>query len=73
MVGRWGATLGKMALGVKIVRADGGRVGYGRAFGRGWAWVLSEIILFIGFIIAGFDSKKRALHDYICDTRVIWK
>ena len=73
MVGRWGATLGKMAIGLKIVQADGGRVGYWRAFGRGWAWLLSYIILFVGFIIAGFDSKKRALHDYICDTRVIWR
>ena len=25
----------------------------------------------IGFIIAGFDSEKRAMHDMICDTRVI--
>jgi uncharacterized RDD family membrane protein YckC len=25
----------------------------------------------IGYIMAGFDSEKRALHDYIAGTRVI--
>jgi uncharacterized RDD family membrane protein YckC len=25
----------------------------------------------IGYIIAGFDEQKRALHDRICETRVI--
>jgi uncharacterized RDD family membrane protein YckC len=29
------------------------------------------LALLIGYIIAGFDSQKRALHDMICDTRVI--
>ena len=29
------------------------------------------MILMIGYIMAGFDSEKRALHDMICDTRVI--
>jgi uncharacterized RDD family membrane protein YckC len=73
MVGRYGATLGKMALGLRIVRADGGRVGYGRAFCRCLAWILSYIILLIGLIMAGFTSQKQALHDYMCDTRVIKK
>ena len=30
------------------------------------------MILWIGFIIAGFDSEKRALHDHICGTRVVY-
>jgi uncharacterized RDD family membrane protein YckC len=33
--------------------------------------MLSAMILYIGYIMAGFDSQKRALHDMICDTRVI--
>ena len=65
------ATPGKMALGLKVVRADGSRVGAGRAAGRYFAKILSGIILAIGYIMAGFDSQKRALHDMICDTRVI--
>jgi uncharacterized RDD family membrane protein YckC len=29
------------------------------------------MILYIGYIMAGFDDEKRTLHDRICDTRVI--
>jgi uncharacterized RDD family membrane protein YckC len=66
-----GATPGKMALGLKVVRPDGGMVGLGRAFARYFGKLLSGIILGIGYFMAGFDSEKRALHDQICDTRVI--
>jgi uncharacterized RDD family membrane protein YckC len=70
-IGAHGATPGKMALGLKVVRPDGDKVSYLRAFGRYWAERLSAMILAIGYIIAGFDSQKRALHDHICDTRVV--
>ena len=72
-VGKFRATLGKMAVGVIIVTPDGGRVGYGRACGRYFAEILSGIILCIGYIMAAFDDEKRALHDRICGTRVIKK
>jgi uncharacterized RDD family membrane protein YckC len=70
-VAKMAATPGKMALGLKVIRGDGARVGAGRAMGRYFAKFLSGIILGIGYIIAGFDAQKRALHDMICDTRVI--
>ena len=71
LIGQYGATPGKMALGLKVVRTDGSAVSIGRAFGRYFAKLLSGFILFIGYIMAGFDVEKRALHDRICDTRVI--
>ena len=67
-----GATPGKMVLGLKIIRADGGPISVGLAVGRYLAYILDSFTLTIGFIIAGFDSEKRALHDRICDTRVIY-
>jgi uncharacterized RDD family membrane protein YckC len=70
-VAKLGATPGKMALGLKVVRPDGGPVDLGRAFGRYFAKILSTMILGIGYIMAGFDSEKRALHDMICGTRVV--
>jgi uncharacterized RDD family membrane protein YckC len=70
-VTKFGATPGKMALGLKIVRPDGGPIDVGRAIGRYFAKMLSAIIFMIGYIMAGFDSQKRALHDMICDTRVV--
>jgi uncharacterized RDD family membrane protein YckC len=73
LIGKYGATLGKMACKIKVVTADGGRVGYGRAFGRYFAKLLSGMICLIGYIMALFDDQKRALHDRICNTRVVNK
>ncbi|MBV9084662.1 MAG: RDD family protein [Acidobacteriaceae bacterium] len=65
------ATPGKMVLGLKVVTATGERISVGRATARYFAEILSSLILFIGFIMIAFDSQKRALHDHICNTRVI--
>jgi len=70
-LGKFGATPGKMACGLKVVRSNGEKITYARAFSRPFAEILSAIILCIGYIIAAFDEEKRALHDRICDTRVI--
>ena len=70
-VGKYGATPGKMACKLKVVREDGSPVGFGLAFGRLWAEMVSAIILYIGYMMAGWDPEKRALHDRICSTRVI--
>jgi uncharacterized RDD family membrane protein YckC len=68
---RYAATPGKMALGIKIVRSDGSPLSTGRILGRYFSEMLSTMILMIGYIMAGFDDERRALHDRICDTRVI--
>jgi uncharacterized RDD family membrane protein YckC len=67
-----GATIGKLALGLKVVRPDGSAIPVGLAFGRFFAKWLDGLTLLIGYIMAGFDEQKRALHDRICDTRVIY-
>lgn len=71
LIGKYGATLGKMACKIKVVTAEGGRVSYLLAFGRYFAKILSAMILMIGYLMAAFDEEKRALHDRICNTRVI--
>jgi len=71
LIGKYGATLGKMACKIKVVTAEGGKVSYLLAFGRYFAKLLSSLTLLIGFIMAAFDDEKRALHDRICNTRVI--
>jgi uncharacterized RDD family membrane protein YckC/DNA-directed RNA polymerase subunit RPC12/RpoP len=72
-IGKYGATPGKMACGIKVVTGDGGKVSYGRATGRFFAEMLSGIICDIGYIIVAFDGQKRGLHDHICNTRVVYK
>jgi uncharacterized RDD family membrane protein YckC len=70
-LGRKGATPGKMACKLRVVRADGTPLTFGRAAGRYFANLLSAFTFGIGYIIAAFDDQKRALHDHICDTRVV--
>jgi uncharacterized RDD family membrane protein YckC len=66
-----GQTLGKKALGLRVVTPDGERIGYLKAFARYIGRIISGAILGIGFIMAAFDSEKRTLHDRMCDTRVV--
>ena len=67
------ATLGKMTLGIIVTDTQGKRVSFGRATGRHWAKIISALILFIGFFMAGFTSRKQALHDIIADCLVVVK
>ena len=115
MVGKYGGTVGKLALNFRVVNADGSRVSYGRAFGRWAAETLGKLIWFgpasvgyflgmlgfptpvagsppeipSGFLVAmalsciwyviggfpyymaGWTREKKALHDFMCGTRVI--
>lgn len=70
-IGKFGATPGKMACGLRVVRPDGSGVSYWRAFGRYWGKFLSGLILCIGYLMVAFDDERRGLHDRLCDTRVI--
>jgi uncharacterized RDD family membrane protein YckC len=70
-IGKFGATPGKMACRIKVVNPDGSRVSYMKALGRVFGKFLSGVILCIGYLMVGFDDEKRALHDRVCNTRVI--
>jgi uncharacterized RDD family membrane protein YckC len=81
MLRYYGATLGKMACGLKVVRSDGSSLGWGVSFGRYFMYnvVISAvpfvnwILLITTAIMAGTDEQRRGLHDRVCDTRVIYK
>lgn len=70
---RYQATPGKMILGIVVTDLQGGRISFWRALGRNLGKIISDIILFIGFIIAGFTEKKQALHDIMAKCVVIDK
>lgn len=67
-----GATPGKMILGLKVVRARGGSITWGLSAGRFFSQMLSAFTLYFGYLMAGWDDEKRALHDRVCDTRVVF-
>ena len=66
------ATLGQKFCGVKVVDGIGAhRISLMRALGRSFALVLSGLLLGIGYLMAAFTERKRALHDMVADTCVV--
>jgi len=65
------ATLGKMAVGIKVTGLDGGRIGRGRALGRWASHLLAYITLCIGYLVALFTARKQGLHDMVASTYVV--
>ena len=65
------ATIGKMALGLKVTDEQGNRISFLRATARHFSKILSAMILFIGFFMIGFTQRKQGLHDIIAGTLVI--
>ena len=69
-----GATPGKMAISAKIVDAKtGGAPSTGRLVVRYFAYLVSMLPLFIGFIWIGIDRRKQGFHDKIAGTVVVYE
>ena len=67
-----GSTLGKKAMGLTVVDAEGNRPGFLTVLHREtWARYLSSILC-IGYFLCLADPENGALHDRICDTRVVY-
>jgi uncharacterized RDD family membrane protein YckC len=66
-------TFGKSILGLVIVDVDGNQIGKGKSLLRFIGWIISSIILYIGHIMCGFTENKKALHDMIASTHVVYK
>jgi uncharacterized RDD family membrane protein YckC len=66
------ATLGKMAVGIKVGDENGEQISFGNALGRYLSKILSVLILFIGYMMVGWDEKKQGLHDKIAGTYVFY-
>lgn len=67
----WQTTIGKRLFGLYVLRTDGSRIGTGRALARFLATIVSNLILYIGYLMIGIRRDKRGLHDLICDTKVV--
>jgi len=65
------ATLGKRALGIKVTDENGQRLRFSHALGRWFAAALSYLTLYVGFLMAAFTERKRALHDIVAGTLVV--
>lgn len=65
------ATLGKMALGLKVIDKQGERLSFWHATGRYCAKWVNSLTLGIGWLVAGFSARKQGLHDMIAGTYVV--
>lgn len=70
--GTWQATPGKRAMGIYVMHRDGRPVTRACALGRGVAYLASWVIFALGFVLAAFTAERTALHDLLCDTRVVY-
>ena len=67
----WQATIGKRILGLRVTDDAGNRIAFGCATARHFSKILSAMIFYIGFIMAAFTDRKKALHDMIAGTLVL--
>lgn len=74
MTNKYQATLGKKALGIQVVSGKSENLTLNQIIIRETIGkIISAVILFIGYIMAGFTKRKQALHDKIADTLVVYK
>ena len=67
-----GQTIGKKMMNIKVVDSSGKVPGVGTFFLRDTVGkIVSGIIIYIGFLMILWDSKKQGLHDKIAGTYVI--
>ncbi|MFD6096333.1 RDD family protein [Nocardiopsis flavescens] len=73
----WGATLGKLVLGIKVTREDGGRLTQGQALGRSAFFCLPQSLPCLGHLLSLMESmaalgeERRAVHDRASGTVVV--
>jgi uncharacterized RDD family membrane protein YckC len=67
-----GQTLGKMALGIKVVTPDGNDISAGQAWGRAvMRQVFFSYASLINYLPAFFTKQRTCVHDLVAKTRVV--
>jgi uncharacterized RDD family membrane protein YckC len=66
-----GQTIGKMAMGLRVVTDEGGPLDGACAVRRTLAGAVSTAALGLGFVPALIGTERRALHDRLTNTRVV--
>lgn len=83
LVYKYGQTIGKKVMGIRVVRMDGSRVTFARFFFLRWlavavtTWIATAIAHALGNLVSLVDAlmifgaAHRCLHDYVADTQVV--
>jgi uncharacterized RDD family membrane protein YckC len=65
------ATVGKKAMGIKVINMEGERISFANATGRHFGKYISMLIIFIGYLMMLWDDKNQTLHDKMAGTLVV--
>jgi uncharacterized RDD family membrane protein YckC len=65
------ATLGKMAVGIKVTDTEGRPLTRGRALARWASHLICYLTIYIGYIVAAFTERKQGLHEMVAGTLVV--
>lgn len=65
------STYGKRMLGLKVTSITGQRISFGHASGRFFATIVTNMTMFIGYLMVLFTERKQTLHDMLAGTLVV--
>jgi uncharacterized RDD family membrane protein YckC len=75
MEAMWGATLGKMVLGIRIVKLDGSPIGWGESIIRNLLRIIDDIPFFIPYLLGAIliwtSPTRQRLGDRVAKTVVV--
>lgn len=66
------ATIGKYIMKLQIITSNNKKLSFWRCNLRFFSYIISTIIIFLGFFWIYFNKERRAWHDYIASTRVVY-
>lgn len=67
----YGATLGKAAMGLRVVDENMQRISFAKSNVRYWSSIISVLLAGFGFWMVAWTKKKQGLHDIFAKTIVI--
>ena len=69
----YGATFGKLAVGLKVTDLEGNPISFAHATGRHFGKVLSSLTLGAGYVMVAFTERKQGLHDMLAGCLVVYR
>jgi uncharacterized RDD family membrane protein YckC len=67
------ATLGKWSIGLIVLRDDDRPLTRDQALKRAFSAFVTSLTLYIGFLICFFRPDRKAMHDIMTKTKVVWQ
>jgi uncharacterized RDD family membrane protein YckC len=67
----WQATVGKRALGIRVLDVENQKTCFGQITARHFAKFLSTFLFGMGFLMAAFGARRQAMHDVVSNTVVV--